>query len=156
MALIRPARATEARAISDLAFRSKSHWPYTAAQLEVFRGELTLSPEEVAAKRSHVAEEEGTILGFYTLVSVGRAEMELEHIFVDPRQLKRGIGSQLFRHACETARAGAAARLVIQSDPNAAGFYHSVGAVLEKEIPSSIPGRSIPYFTYSLTRGDGS
>ena len=31
-----------------------------------------------------------------------------------------------------------------------AGFYRALGARLEREIPSSIPGRTIPYFTYAL------
>lgn len=153
MAQVRSARASEARAISDLAFRSKSHWPYTPDQLEVFRGELTITPEELATKRAHVVEEEDAILGFYTLASHSRNEIELEHIFIEPQELHRGLGSQLFRHACETAAAAGATRLIIQSDPNAAGFYHRLGAILEKEIPSSIPGRSIPFFTYSLERG---
>jgi hypothetical protein len=41
-------------------------------------------------------------------------------------------------------------RMVIRSDPNAAGFYESFGARLEGEIPSSIPGRSLPFFGLPL------
>lgn len=43
--------------------------------------------------------------------------------------------------------------IVIQSDPNAPGFYHALGATLAKQLPSSIPGRTIP-FTRSPTRGE--
>jgi hypothetical protein len=42
--------------------------------------------------------------------------------------------------------------LVIQSDPNAAGFYEALGSVREREIPSIIPGRTIPYFRHSLAQ----
>jgi GNAT superfamily N-acetyltransferase len=152
--MIRIAHASEAQAISDLAFRSKSHWEYTPDQLEVFRGELTITPDQVTQKRAHVAEESGAIVGFYTLAALNENEAELEHIFVDPDRLTRGVGSQLFRHACEIARVSGARTLVVQSDPNAAGFYHALGAKLEIDIPSSIPGRTIPYFTYSLARDD--
>ncbi len=152
--MIRPARECEAATISELAFRSKSHWPYTPEQLAVFREELTLAPEDLARKHAHVAEEAGSIIGFYTLVRLANDEAELEHIFVEPTALSQGIGSGLFHHACELAAAMGARTLVIQSDPNAAGFYHAVGATLVKEIPSSIPGRTIPYFTYALTRAD--
>ena len=151
--MIRPAHASEAAALSALALRSKSHWRYTPEQLEVFRGELTLDPVHISEKRAHVAEEAGAIVGFYTLTSLNDAEVELEHIFVEPAALGRGIGTRLFRHACELARGSGFEILVIQSDPNAAGFYRSLGARLEREIPSSIPGRSIPYFTYRLGSG---
>lgn len=110
---------------------------------------MPLTPQ-LEEKQAHVAEERGTIVGFYTLASTRGGEAELEHPFVEPAALARGIDSRLFRHACETATAIGARTLVIQSDPNAAGFYHALGATLEGEIPSSIPGRTIPHFTFSL------
>ena len=149
--MLRSARASEAAVISDLAFRSKSHWQYTPEQLWAFRDELTITCDQLSEKRAHVAEEVGAIVGFFTLVSLSDEEAELEHIFVDPAELTRRIGSQLFRHACGLARASGAKTLVIQSDANAAGFYHALGAIPEREIPSSMPGRKIPYFTYALT-----
>ncbi len=148
--MIRSAHREEAAAVSELAFRSKSHWPYTPEQLEVFRLELTISQAQLIEKRGHVFEGQGELLGFYTLAVLNESDVELEHIFVEPEALGRGIGSQLFDHACETARDSGAKVLVIQSDPNAAGFYHTLGATLVREIPSSIPGGSIPYFTYPL------
>ncbi len=149
--MIRRARESEAESLSDLAIRSKAHWEYTPEQLAVFRGELTITADDIATKRAHVSEVSASILGFYTLVSLDDPCMELEHIFVNPNELSRGIGSQLFHHACANARETGATTLVIQSDPNAAGFYHALGATLEKQIPSSIPGRTIPFFTYALT-----
>jgi GNAT superfamily N-acetyltransferase len=146
---IRPANP-EADAISALAIRSKGHWDYTPEQMAVFRTELTLAPDDVVTHRAHVLEEDGRILAFYTLVDAGPHTAELEHIFVDPLHLGQGFGSALFDHACALARSVGFEDLVIQSDPNASGFYAALGARLERIIPSSIPGRSIPYFTYEL------
>lgn len=105
----RSARPHESEAVSSLALRSKSHWQYTAEQLEVFRDELTIAPEQVAPKRTHAAEEAGVLLGFYTLMMLHedeyQDEAELEHLFVEPGRLERGVGAAVFRHACQTARA---------------------------------------------------
>ena len=49
---IRVAVPEEADAISGLAIGSKAHWNYTPKQILVFRGELTLSPEDLVS--SHV------------------------------------------------------------------------------------------------------
>lgn len=153
---IRPARPSEAEAISELAIRAKAHWDYTEEQLAVFRGELTLVPGRIVPSRTHVIEEHGRLLGFYTLVAHGESEAEggreseLEHIFVEPSAHGRGLGSALLRHACALARAEGFRAIVIQSDPNAAGFYHAHGARAEGEIPSSIPGRTIPCFRLDL------
>jgi GNAT superfamily N-acetyltransferase len=146
----RPASPEEAEAISALALRSKAHWGYPPEQMEVFRRELVLPPEEVVRRRAHVTEQAGQIVGFYTLVGRTNDFVELEHLFIDPSHLGRGLGTKLFRHACALAQELGFHRLIIQSDPHAAGFYEAMGAHPEGEIPSSIPGRHIPLFTVEL------
>jgi GNAT superfamily N-acetyltransferase len=152
MNTIRPAIPEEAEAISALALRSKAHWGYTPEQMSVFVGELTLSPPEISRRRTHVLEENGRIIGFYTLETRSDEDIELEHVFVDPSRLRSGVGTALFRHACAAAQAAGFRRLLIQSDPNAAGFYESLGARLESYIPSSIPGRTLPFYRLVLNQ----
>jgi GNAT superfamily N-acetyltransferase len=110
--MIRGAEPTEAVAISTLAIRSKSHWGYTPEQLSVFQRELTLTGADLAARRAHVFEENARVVGFYTLLERPDSTMELEHLFVDPRDLGRGVGTALFEHACAAAVATGHTRLV--------------------------------------------
>ena len=146
---IRPARADEAEALTSLAIRSKAHWGYSPEQMAVFQGELTLTPAMVIERRTRVLEDGSMIVAMYTLRGDGD-EVELEHLFVDPARLGRGHGRRLFHHVCDTARASGARVLIVKSDPNAAGFYRAMGAVATGEIPSSIPGRTIPTFRLTL------
>ncbi len=150
MTSVRPARPSEVNALSALALRSKAHWEYSREELAVFRTELTISPEDAETHRAHVLEQGGQIVGFYTLTPRGKGVVELEHIFIEPSHLRKGFGSLLFHHACGVARKAGFRRLVILSDPNASGFYHAVGAQLEGDIPSTIRGRTIPYFAVKL------
>jgi GNAT superfamily N-acetyltransferase len=150
MNTIRPARPEEAEALSALAVRSKGYWAYTPEQMLVFSRELMLAPTDIAGCRAHVLEKAGQIIGFYTLQRRSADDVELEHIFVDPAALRCGVGSALFQHACSTAQAAGFRRLVIRSDPNAAGFYECLGAGMEGLVPSSIPGRSLPFFSLDL------
>jgi GNAT superfamily N-acetyltransferase len=118
--------------------------------MSVFREVLTLSPEDVSTRHAHVLDVGATTLGFYSLAEPASGAIELEHLFVDPEHLGTGIGRALFAHACQRARTLGADTLVIQSDPNAAGFYDAMGAQREREIQSSIPGRVIPLFRHTL------
>lgn len=149
---VRKAVPAEADSISSLALRSKAYWDYSHEELAVFRGELTIDAEKVVPHRMHVLEEQGEIVGFYSLAPHAGNAVELEHLFVEPKSIGQGLGSLLFKHACHIAGDAGFARLVIQSDPNAAGFYLAVGAKLERRIPSSIPGRTIPYFAFTLSK----
>ncbi len=118
--------------------------------MAVFRDELTIAASEVVSNRTHVIEDAGRVVGFYTLAENAGGELELEHLFIEPAHLSHGFGTALFAHACNLAREAGCDSLVIQSDPNAAGFYQTVGAKLEQQIPSSIPGRTIPFFRFVL------
>jgi GNAT superfamily N-acetyltransferase len=152
MRTIRPANDDEAETISALAIRSKGHWGYRPEQMSVFARELTICPADVAAGCAHVLEEEGAMVGFYTLIPRSDGSADLEHIFVDPSRLGEGLGTALFRHACTLARIAGYSRLVIHSDPNAVGFYESMGAQFDGYVESSIPGRHIPRFGLDLLR----
>ncbi|MGI5472915.1 hypothetical protein [Streptomyces sp. CA-132043] len=50
--LIRPAFATEAETLSDLALRSKAHWGYDTAFLGACRDELTVGAHEMESRRA--------------------------------------------------------------------------------------------------------
>jgi len=149
---IRPAFLTEAEAISALAIRSKAIWGYPEEQMAIFRQELLLSEGQIVSKQTHVIENDGEIAGYYTLLPHDERTLELEHLFVEPTKLRQGYGSQLFHHACQTALKANFQVLVVQSDPNAADFYKALGGYLTREIPSSIPGRLIPYFEFNLEK----
>jgi len=62
------------------------------------------------------------------------------------------VGQVLVTHACAEARRLGRRVLVIQGDPNAAGFYEACGARQVGWQPStSIPGRLLPLFRLELT-----
>ncbi|QDU08688.1 GNAT family N-acetyltransferase [Gimesia aquarii] len=143
---IRRAQPQECTTISALGIRSKSHWNYSSQMMATFRSELTLLAEDIQKRRVYVVTIDNTIVGYYSLREIDSKAIELEHLFVDPDYLKRGYGSQMFHHAMEVIKSKGFSRLVIQSDPNASGFYEKLGIPLVKKISSSIPGRSIPCF----------
>ncbi|MEQ9004859.1 MAG: GNAT family N-acetyltransferase, partial [Pseudomonadales bacterium] len=127
---IRPARADEADALSDLARRAKAHWGYDQAFLDACRDELTYTAEEVGAGGFFVADDDGEVRGFYALAKVSPTAMELDAVFVEPAHIGRGYGRALLEHAlAEAGRHDEIERLVIQADPHAAEFYETAGAV---------------------------
>jgi len=143
---IRPARADEADLLSDLAFRSKRAWGYDDLFMEACREELHVTPESIGICPTFVAESGGEIVGFYQL-----EDDALSAMFVEPERMRSGVGRALCAHLTALARARRLAAVVIQSDPNAQGFYEAMGAERIGETPSaSIPGRLLPLLRLSL------
>jgi len=78
---------------------------------------LILGPEGLAEGRTHVAEEDGTVVGFATWAeTVGT--VELEDLFVDPGYMRRGIASALVNRIAEVLRARGAERLEVTANPD--------------------------------------
>lgn len=151
--VLRPARPDEAALLSDLALRSKGHWGYDQAFLERCRAELTLRPGDLAPRRAVVAELAGRVIGFVTLEGEP-PEGEIGALFVEPDAIGSGTGAgrALFAHAVSVARAAGFARLRIDADPDAEGFYLRMGARRVGEAPSgSVPGRVLPRLEYDLS-----
>ncbi len=87
---------------------------------------LILGPEGLAEGRSHVAEEDGLLVGFATWVDAG-GTIELEDLFVHPGWMRRGIATALVGRIADVLRARGAERLEVTANPHALGFYRAVG-----------------------------
>ena len=89
---------------------------------------LILGPEGLAEGRTHVAEEDGWLVGFATWVETA-GTMELEDLFVDPDRMRRGIATALVNRIAEVLRARGVERLEVTANPHALGFYRAAGFI---------------------------
>jgi GNAT superfamily N-acetyltransferase len=87
---------------------------------------LILGPQALAEGRTHVAEEDGSLVGFATWVETA-GDNELEDLFVDPGYLRRGIAAALVNRIAEVLRARGAERLEVTANPHELGFYRAAG-----------------------------
>ena len=152
LVMIRPAAPSDAEVLTALALAGKRHWGYPEPWLEAWRGLLTITPDYLAAHVVACAEEgTGRVVGFYALEREGD-RCRLEHLWLDPSLIGRGLGLQLFEHAVRSARAMGAAELLIEAEPNAEGFYLHMGAVRVGETVSRLTGteRVLPQLCYAL------
>lgn len=146
---LRPARPDEAPHLTQLAHAAKAHWGYPPTLLAMWRADLTFTPAAIRDAEVWCAEHEGAVAGVVALAGAG-AEREVEHLWVHPDHMGRGVGTALLRHACRTARAGGARRLRIVSDPHAEGFYRKRGGRCVGTEPSVPRGRRLPVLEITL------
>jgi GNAT superfamily N-acetyltransferase len=87
---------------------------------------LILGPEGLAEGRTHVAEQDGTVVGFATWAEAD-GTTDLEDLFVDPDYRRRGIAMALVQRIAEVVRARGAERLEVTANPHAMEFYSAAG-----------------------------
>lgn len=136
---IRRAEPSEHHSLSEIALAAKRHWGYPEEWIDQWEAALTIAPEFVRANDVYVATEHSRLLGFYGVVR-GAQTASLEHLWVRPEAMDRGVGRKLFADAVSRARAGGAHTLTIDSDPNAEGFYLHAGARKTGEVAASFAG----------------
>ena len=68
MISIRQAHPDDSVDLTELSFLSKKHWNYPEKYFEIWRDELTITPEYIGKNRVFVAEREGEKVGYYSIV----------------------------------------------------------------------------------------
>jgi GNAT superfamily N-acetyltransferase len=121
------AKSEDAEALTEIAHAAKRHWGYPESWMAAWRDVLTMRPDFIAANVAYVAREDNLAVAFYVLTREDDG-IHLDHLWVLPRAMGRGIGRALFEHAAARARSLGFDSIKIEADPNAEGFYERMGA----------------------------
>ncbi len=148
-------RATpkQAARLTQIAHTAKSYWGYPSHWIELWRNQLTITPDFVQNNEVYAAiDADGVVLGFYALGGAGETRT-LEHLWVQPSSFGAGVGRLLFEHAMARARELGAHAVEIESDPHAEGFYQRMGAETIGEVTYELEGlpRILPLMVVRLS-----
>jgi ribosomal protein S18 acetylase RimI-like enzyme len=148
---IRRAHPADATALTVIAISAKRHWGYPERWIEIWRPQLTFSPQYFEKNESWAAVMNGAPVAFYT-VQEQQGNAWLENLWVLPEWMGRGIGKRLFLHAVDMARQRGYTLLQLEADPNAVGFYEKMGMRRVGERQSEIEGqpRILPIMEMAL------
>jgi ribosomal protein S18 acetylase RimI-like enzyme len=133
-------RPEQAQQLSDIAFASKGYWGYPKRWMDLWKPQLTFSPEFFEQYESWAAVEDARLLGFYTLEQRS-GNAWLENLWVLPEFMGKGVGKALFLHAIELSRRRGYKTLQLEADPNAVGFYEKMGMYKLRERQYEIDGQ---------------
>ena len=147
------ARATpdQAKVLTEIAFTAKRHWDYPERWVQLWSPILTVSPEFIEQHDTYIALKDEKEIGFYA-IAVEDERASLEHFWVLPEYMGKGIGAKLFRHALSRCKEIGVHTLEIESDPNAQGFYERMGAKKVRDAIGEVDGqpRVLPVLEITL------
>jgi GNAT superfamily N-acetyltransferase len=147
---IRPSDPSETDVLSHIAIASKRHWGYPDAWMERWGNALRITPDYIGGHdvTCRVAMVDDRPVGFYALLHRGKLSV-LDHLWVLPEFIGKGIGRALFEDAVQQARNAGAEVMELEADPNATGFYRHMGARHVRDTMGDF-GRTLPVFQLVL------
>lgn len=134
---IRTAAAGDVHALRGIFRRAALSNHADRAALKNHPAALEWDPAPTLAGRTRVAVAGSLIVGF---ASIGPAAgvVELDDLFVDPRWMRRGVGTLLVHDVLTTARSLGATRVEVTASVHALAFYERMGFVMRGEVATML------------------
>jgi GNAT superfamily N-acetyltransferase len=149
----RRASPEDAEELTALTIASKSHWGYDQEFMDRARPSLMVTRDYIEANDCWVAEAGGGTIGWFSLVNRPDALL-LDNFFLSPTRIGSGVGRLMWRRALNRAKTLGAERVVLEADPNAAGFYERMGARLTGSVRIPSTNRELPVYEVHLAGGE--
>jgi ribosomal protein S18 acetylase RimI-like enzyme len=145
------AKADDADVLTEIAHAAKRHWGYPERWMERWRDVLTMRPAFITANIAYCAIADNRVVGFYILTTEDDG-LHLDHLWILPAAIRRGLGRALFEHAADQAKRSGFDSIKIEADPNAEGFYQRMGAERVGLNVTEIEGerRELPLLVYAV------
>jgi N-acetylglutamate synthase-like GNAT family acetyltransferase len=137
---IRRAVPDESDELSALAHAAKRHWNYPDEWIAHWQNDLTITRDFILHHEVFVAVMDREIAGCCALV-VSQGLAELEHMWIDPKHMGKGVGRALFEHVEARAKEVGAPMLELSADPHAEKFYERMGAKRVGDVPADMFGQ---------------
>src|SRR5262245_21874578 len=117
--IIRTAKPDDAETLTEISHAAKRYWGYPELWIKHWSPDITITPAYITANDVYVAcTNNDEILGFYALIA-GPDSTELDHLWIRPAHIGKGVGKELFLHAMEHAKRRGEPSVQITADPNA-------------------------------------
>jgi GNAT superfamily N-acetyltransferase len=133
---IRDATVRDIPSLEALQMRASLVAPDYREQLLAHPEVIHLPIDDVAAHATRVATLDGRIAGFSVVLPVAGESCELDGLFVEPDQIRHGIGRELVMEAARRLQAQGVRYIDVLANPTALGFYTRLGFVRGDDVPT--------------------
>ncbi len=147
--IFRAANIGDVQTLSAICVAAKGYWNYPPEWLALWEADLAVTPEQIRSHYVDVCEFDGRVAGFIA-ISFEAGLAEVEHLWVLPEFMGKGVGRALLERGLEWCRANDIVELKVVSDPNALGFYQALGGKIIGEQPSVPAPRVLPVLLFSI------
>ena len=139
---IRSARVADLPALNRISWLAKSHWGYPEEWMERWKPDLELKEVDLDQQQILVLMDAEQPIGFSAVENLPE-HIEVNHLWLFPTYIGKGLGKRLLQQSLTKAFVSGKP-IIVDSDPNAEGFYANFGFITFEQVASYPPGRFLP------------
>ena len=147
---VRTVEPGEGERLREIAIAAKGHWGYDVDRVREWAAMGDFSPTGLGKKNFYIAATKDKTVGWAAAIDRGDVWW-LDDLWIEPEWMGKGIGSRLFRHAAEHGREAGAVRMEWEAEPNAVGFYESMGGRYLRDSEPGVWGRVVAIMGVDLS-----
>lgn len=140
------ATPNDARQLSEIAFESKRNWGYPNEWMQLWKNELTLTPDYILGNQVVKIFDNRELIGFFSIIE--SELIELDHLWLKPQSMRKGFGRHIFDEIRKTVSRKCKTTFRLVAEPHAKGFYDKMGGSLVSHFESKIPGRFLEVYEF--------
>ena len=141
---IEKAVRNDAKGLTELTIRSKSHWDYGEQQMEEWREELTITEKYIDDNQIYKLVIEDLLVGFYAYHPKNKTDIQLNYLFVEPEFIGKGYGEALMTDFLQRIENTEFKTVTLDADPNVEQFYSGFGFHVIGRQETAIKDRFLP------------
>ncbi len=142
----------DAKELTELTIRSKSHWGYGKEQIEAWREELTITKTYIEDNNIYKLVIADVLIGFYAYQAESEAKLKLNYLFVEPKYIGKGFGKTLMKDFLRRIENSQFESVILDADPHAEIFYAGLGFRVIGQLKSSIKNRFLPIMELNINK----
>ena len=124
----RDAKLSDFDLLKSICIRSKGYWGHSKEWLDELSAFFEVNEDYVVKGWIRLVLLDGEVIGFYGFELEELGKLKLDHLWLLPDFIGGGIGRTVWLEVLAHAKREGFESFVLDSDPDAAGFYERMGA----------------------------
>lgn len=140
----------DSKFLTDTALLSKKYWGYDDSLMDLWKTDLEVSEEYILKNEVIKVYEQNRFIGFYGIKFINKDEAEIDHLWLIPGKIKKGLGRLIFNHIFVCLKLKNYNKATLVAEPNAKGFYEKMGGRVIGQFQSKVSGRFLDIYEFKI------
>jgi ribosomal protein S18 acetylase RimI-like enzyme len=147
---IEKANITDHEILTKITKKAKAYWGYSAEQILKWDTNLTITTDYIKNYDVYKLTNRNLIIGYYSYIPKDNKTVKLDNLFILPEYIGKGFGKYLLLDFFNRMNKDKVEKIILDSEPNAEGFYFKMGFKKIGEFETSIKNRFMPIMEMNL------